>query len=79
MPARSWSNKEQVKTRSYTSDEIERKVALILGDYFEHEDMVETLKDCEDFRPNEETQVVEFCEFALSKVTYLIVLYFPVL
>jgi hypothetical protein len=74
--SRGWGNKGQVETQPYTSDEIERKVALILGDYFEHEDMVETLKDCEDFRPTKETQVVEFCEFALSKVTYSIALYF---
>ena len=67
--SRGWSNKEQVRTRAYTSDEIERKVALTLAEYIENEDLSEALKDCDEFRPAKESQVVEFWEFALSKVT----------
>jgi len=68
--SRGWGNKGQVKTQPYTSDEIERKVGLILAEYIENEDLNEALKDCDEFRPAKESQVVEFCEFALSKVTF---------
>lgn len=61
-------SKTDVKTRSYTSDEIERKVTLTLAEYIENDDISEALKDCEEFRPTKESQVVEFCELALTKV-----------
>ena len=61
---------ESAGTRAYTSNEIERKVGLILGEYIENEDLNEALKDCDEFRPAKESQVVEFCQFALSKVTF---------
>lgn len=62
------SGKSDVKTRSYTSDEIERKVTLTLAEYIENDDISEALKDCEEFRPSKEAQVVEFCELALTQV-----------
>ncbi len=55
-------------TRSYTSEEIERKVTVTLAEYIENEDLSEALKDCEEFRPAKESQTVEFIEYALTKV-----------
>ena len=69
-PAPPSAKSEGAKTRAYTSDEIERKVALTLAEYIENEDLSEALKDCDEFRPAKESQVVEFCQFALSKVTF---------
>jgi len=55
-------------TRSYTSEEIDRKVTVTLAEYIENEDLSEALRDCEEFRPTKEAQIVEFIEFALTKV-----------
>jgi len=55
-------------TRTYTSEEIDRKVTVTLAEYIENEDLAEALKDCEEFRPAKEAQTVEFIEFALTKV-----------
>lgn len=60
--------KPDVKLKVFTSEEIDRKVTLTLAEYIENDDISEALKDCEEFRPAKENQVVEFLELALTKI-----------
>ena len=56
------------QTRRYTSDEIDRKVTSCLEEYIQNKDIIEALKDCEEFKPVDSSQYAEFIELFINKV-----------
>lgn len=58
----------QIKSRKYTSEEIERKVNNTLEEYVQNKDTLEALKDCEEFKPVDTSQYVEFIELFIQRV-----------
>jgi hypothetical protein len=54
------------QTRKYTSDEIDRKVTSCFDEYIQNKDLVEALKDCEEFKPVDSSQYVEFIESIIN-------------
>ena len=57
-----------IPTRNFTSDEIDRKVTSTLDEFIQNKDIAEALKDCEEFKPADSSQYVEFIELFIQKV-----------
>lgn len=64
---RTSDNKSDTKTKSYTPDEIDRKVTVVIAEYIENGDLSEAMKDFDEFKPSKESQVVDFLELALTQ------------
>jgi translation initiation factor 4G len=54
--------------RSYSIEEIERKVGLLVDEYIQNSDLSESLKDIDEFQPSNDSQKDQYVEYIIMNV-----------
>jgi len=62
------TSSSNIKSQSYTSEEIERKANNTIEEYIQNKDIGEALRDFDDFKPVDQSQYVEFIEQMITIV-----------